>query len=79
MLGTRAAEGLRAHNHPDPQQRQRAVVGVAVQAKLRGAGYDLPTREGDHRVAEVTGTLRLAQRPAPERTRGGPARSGAER
>jgi hypothetical protein len=79
MLGTRAAEGLRAHNHPDPQQRQRAVAGVAAQARLRGAGYDPPTREEAHLVAELTGMPRLPQRPAPERTREGPARSGAER
>jgi hypothetical protein len=74
MLGTRAVEGLRAHNHPDPQRRQRAVAGVAVQARLRAAGYDPPTREEARRVAELTGP-----RPMPERTRGGPARSGAER
>jgi hypothetical protein len=79
MLGTRAAEGLRAHNHPDPQRRQRAVAAVAVQARLHAAGYDPPTREEARLVAELTGTLRLPQRPAPERTRGGPARSGAER
>jgi hypothetical protein len=79
MLGTRAAEGLRAHNHPDPQRRQRAVAGVAVQARLRAAGYDPPTREEARRVAEFTGTRRLSQRRVPERARGGPARSGAER
>jgi hypothetical protein len=79
MLGTRAVEGLRAHNHPDPQRRQRAVAGIAVQAKLRAAGYDPPTCEEARLVAELTGTLRLPQRRAPERTRGGPARSGAER
>jgi hypothetical protein len=73
-LGTRAAEGLRAHNHPDPQRRQRAVAGVTVEAKLRAAGYDHPTRDQARRVAELTGL-----RPVPERTRGGPARSGAER
>jgi hypothetical protein len=79
MLGTRAAEALRAHNHPDPERRQRAVAGVAVQARLRAAGYDPPIREEASRVAELTGTRRLPQRRVPERTRGGPARSGAER
>jgi hypothetical protein len=78
-LGTRAAEALRAHNHPDPQRRQRAVARVAVEAKLRAAGYDHPTREEARRVAELAGSRPVAQRPAPERTRGGPARSGAER
>jgi hypothetical protein len=78
-LGTRAAEALRAHNQPDPQQRQRAVAGVAVQAKLRAAGYDHPTHDEARRVAELTGTRRLPQQRVPERARGGPARSGAER
>jgi hypothetical protein len=78
-LGTRVAEGLRAHNHPDPERRQRAVAGVAVKAKLRTAGYDHPTRDEARPVAEFTGARRAPQRPAPERTRGGPARSGAER
>jgi hypothetical protein len=73
-LGTRAAEGLRVHNHPDPQRRQRAVAALAVQARLCAAGYDPPTREEARRVADLTGL-----RPVPERTRGGPARSGAER
>jgi hypothetical protein len=73
-LGTRAAEALRAHNHPDPERRQRAVAGVAVEAKLRAAGYDHPTRDEARRMAELTGL-----RPVPERTRGGSARSGAER
>jgi hypothetical protein len=73
-LGTRAAEGLRAHNHPDPEQRQRAIARAAVETKLRAAGYDHPSRDEADRVAEFTGT-----RPVPERARGGPARSGAER
>jgi hypothetical protein len=73
-LGTRAAEALRAHNHPDPERRQRTVALVAVEAKLRAAGYDHPTRDEAHRTADLTGA-----RPAPERARGGPARSGAER
>src|SRR6266545_2390035 len=34
-LGTRAAEALRAHNHPDPQRRERAVAGMTVEAALR--------------------------------------------
>jgi hypothetical protein len=79
MLGTRAAEALRAHNHPDPQQRQRAVAGVAVQSRLHAAGDDPPTHEEARRVAELTSTRRLPQRRVPERARGGPARSGAER
>ena len=79
MLGTRAAEGLRAHNHPDPQRRQRAVAAVAVQARLHAAGYDPPTRKEARRVAELTGTRRLPQQRVPELARGGPARSGAER
>jgi hypothetical protein len=78
-LGTRAAEALRAHNHPDPERRQRAVVGVTVEAKLRAAGYDPLTPEEARLVAEFTGTRPATQRPMPERTRGGPARSGAER
>jgi hypothetical protein len=78
-LGTRAAEGLRVHNHPDPERRQRAVTGVAVQVKLRAAGDDHPTRGEAGRVAERTGTRPLPQPLVPERTRGGPARSGAER
>jgi hypothetical protein len=78
-LGTRAAEALRAHNHPDPERRQRAVARVAVHAKLRAAGYDHPTRDEVRRAAELTGTRPVPQRPEPERTRGGPARSGAER
>jgi hypothetical protein len=79
MLGTRAAEGLRAHNHPDPQRRQRAIAGVTVEARLHAAGYDPPIREEADWVAEFTGMRPVSQRPAPERTRGGPARSGAER
>jgi hypothetical protein len=78
-LGTRAAEALRAHNHPDPERRQRAVAGVAVEAKLRAAGYDHPSRNEARRVAELTGTRTVPQRPEPERTRDGPTRSGAER
>jgi hypothetical protein len=78
-LGTRAAEALRAHNHPDPERRQRAVAGVAAEARLRAAGYDHPTHDEACRVAELTGPRPLAQRPVPERARGGPARSGAER
>jgi hypothetical protein len=78
-LGTRVAEGLRAHNHPNPERRQRAVAGEPVEAKLRAAGYDHPTRDEARRVAELTGSRRAPQRPAPEPTRGGPARSGAER
>jgi hypothetical protein len=78
-LGTRAAEGLRAHNHPDPQQRQRAVAGVAVQAKLRAGGYDHPTRDEARRTAELAGLRSVPQWPVPERARGDPARSGAER
>jgi hypothetical protein len=78
-LGTRVAEGLRAHNHPDPERRQRAVAGVAVEAKLRAAGYDRPSRNEADRVAELTGPRPMPQRPAPERARGGPARLGAER
>jgi hypothetical protein len=78
-LGTRAVEALRAHNHPDPERRQRAVARGAVEAKLRAAGYDHPSREEARRVAELTGTRPVPQRPVPERTRGGPAWSGAER
>jgi hypothetical protein len=78
-LGTRATEALRAHNHPDPERRQHAVAGVAIQAKLRAAGYDHPTRDEARRVAELTRPRPMSQRPAPERTRGGPARPGAER
>jgi hypothetical protein len=78
-LGTRAAEALRAHNHPDPERRQQAVTGAAVEAKLRAAGYDHPTGEEARRVAEVAGARPVPPRPVPERTRGGPARSGAER
>jgi hypothetical protein len=78
-LGTRTAEALRAHNHPDPERRQRAVAGVVVEVKLRAAGYDHPTRDEARRMAELTGTRPVPQRPVPERTRGGPARSGAER
>ena len=78
-LGTRVAEALRGHNHPDPERRQRAVVGVAVQAKL-AAGYDHPSRDEARRVAELlTRTRPVPQRPVPERSRGGPARPGAER
>jgi hypothetical protein len=73
-LGTRAAEALRAHNHADPQRRQRAVAAVAVQAELRAAGYDHPTRDEADRMADLTEV-----RPVPERARGDPARSGAER
>jgi hypothetical protein len=78
-LGTRAAEALRAHNHPNPERRQRAVAGVAVEAKLRAAGYDHPTRNEARRTAELAGLRPVPQRPVPEWTRGGPARSGAER
>jgi hypothetical protein len=78
-LGIRVAEGLRAHNHPNPERRQRALAGEPVEAELRAAGYDHPTRDEARRVAEFTGPRRAPQRPAPERTRGGPARSGAER
>jgi hypothetical protein len=78
-LGTRAVEGLRAHNHPDPQRRQRAVARAAVEAKLRAVGYDHPTRDEAAGVAKLTGPRPLPQRPVPERTSGGPARSGAER
>ncbi len=69
-LGTRAAEGLRAHNHPDPRRRERAAAGVAVEATLRAAGYD-------HRQAAELPALRpLPARPAPESrsARGGPER-----
>jgi hypothetical protein len=78
-LGTRAVEGLRRDNHPDPQRRQRAVARAAVEAKLRAAGSDHPTRDEARWVAELTGARPVPQRPAPERTRGDPARSGAER
>jgi hypothetical protein len=78
-LGTRAIEALRAHNHPDPERRQRAIAAVAGEAKLRAADYDDPTRDEAHQVAELTGTRPLPQRQMPERTLGGPARSGAER
>ncbi len=78
-LGTRAVEALRAHNHPDPERRQRAVAQAAVEAKLRVAGYDHSARDEARRVAELTGPRPVPQRPAPERTCGGPARSGAER
>jgi hypothetical protein len=78
-LGTRAAEGLRAHNHPDPQRRQRAVAGVAVEAELRAGGYDHPTRDAARRTAELAGLRPVPQWPVPERARGGSARSGAER
>jgi len=78
-LGTRAVEALRAHNHPDPERRQRVVTGVVVEAKLRAAGYDHPTRDEARRMAELTETRPVPQRPAPEWTRGGPARPGAER
>jgi hypothetical protein len=78
-LGIRAVEALRAQNHPDPERRQRAVTRAAVEAKLRAAGYDHPTRDEARRVAELTGTRPVPQRPAPERARGGPARSEAER
>jgi hypothetical protein len=78
-LGTRAAEALRAHNHPDRERRQRAVAGVAVEAKLCAAGYDHPTRDKADRTAELTGMRPVPQRPVPKQTRGGPARSGAER
>ncbi len=73
-LGTRAVEALRAHNHPDPQQRQRAVAGAAVEAKLRAAGYDHPTRQETRRAAEPDTPRPLPQRPAPERARAGPER-----
>src|SRR6266508_975000 len=74
MLGTRAVEALRVHNHPDPERRQRAVAGGAVQAKLRAAGHDPPTREEARRAAELTGTRPVPQRPVPEQARGGPER-----
>jgi hypothetical protein len=73
VLGTRAAEALRAHNHPDHDRRRRAVAGVAVQAKLRAAGYEPPTREEARRAAELTGTP-APQRPVLEQARGGPER-----
>jgi hypothetical protein len=73
-LGTRVAEELRAHNYPDPERRQRAVTGVAVEAKLCAAGYEALIGKEARRAAEVAGA-----RPVPERARGGPARSGAER
>jgi hypothetical protein len=78
-LGTRAVEGLRRDNHPDPERRQRAVARTAVEARLRAAGYDHSTRDESDRVAEFTGPRPVPQRPVPERTLGGPARSGAER
>jgi hypothetical protein len=78
-VGTRAVEALRAHNHPDSERRQRAVAPAAVEAKLRAAGYDHPTRDEARRVGELTGPRAVRQRPAPERTRGGPALSGPER
>jgi hypothetical protein len=78
-LGTRAAEGLRAHNHPDPQRRQRAVARVVVEAELRAGGYDHPTRDEARRTAELAGLRPVPQWPVPERARGDPARSGAER
>jgi hypothetical protein len=78
-LGTRVAEGLRRDNHPDPERRQRAVARAVVEAKLRAAGYDHPTRDEARQMAELAGTRPVPQRPMPERTRGGPARSGAER
>jgi hypothetical protein len=78
-LGTRAVEALRAHNHPNPERCQRAVALVAVEAKLRAAGYDHPTRDEAHRVAELAGPRPVPRRSVPERTRGGPARAGAER
>jgi hypothetical protein len=78
-LGTRGAEALRTHNHPDPERRQRAVAGVAAEAKLRAAGYDHPTRDQADRVAELAGLRPLPQPPVPECARGDPARSGAER
>src|SRR5215211_4665569 len=61
-LGTRAIEAIRAHNHHNPERRQRAVAGVAVDAKLRAAGYDHPSRDKARRMAELTGP-----RPMPER------------
>src|SRR5512132_1500261 len=66
-LGTRAAEALRTHNHPDPERRQRAVRGVAIEAKLRAAGYEPPARDEGRRVAELAGQRPLPQRPVPER------------
>jgi hypothetical protein len=78
-LGTRATEGLRAHNHPDPQRRQQAVTRAAVEAELRAAGYDHPTRDEARRTAELAGLRSVPQWPVPERARGDPARSGAER
>jgi hypothetical protein len=77
-FGTRAVEALRAHNYPDPERRQRAVAAVTIEAKLRAAGYDQPTRD-EAEAAELSGPRPVPQRPAPERTRGGPAQSGAER
>jgi hypothetical protein len=73
-LGTRVAEGLRAHNHPDPQRRERAIAGVAVEAKFRAAGYDHPTRQETRRAAEPAKPRPLPQRSAPERARVGPER-----
>jgi hypothetical protein len=78
-LGTRAAETLRTHNHPDPERRQRAVARVAAEAKLRAAGYNHPTRDKARRIADLAGPRPVPQRPVPERARAGPARSGAER
>jgi hypothetical protein len=69
-LGTRIAEALRTHNHPDPRRRERAVTGVAVEAKLRAAGYDDPTRGERRHAVEPAGLRPLPQRPAPERARG---------
>jgi hypothetical protein len=79
VLGTRVAEGLRRDNQPDPERRQRAVAGVAVQAKLHAAGYYHPTRAEAAGATELTGARPVPQRPVPERARSGPARSGAER
>jgi hypothetical protein len=74
LLGTRAAEALRAHNHPDAQRREHAVAGVAPRAELRAAGYKPPTREGVRRTSDLNPRLRVPQRPVPELTRSGPER-----
>jgi hypothetical protein len=78
-LGTRAVEALRAHNQPDPERRQLAIARAAVQTTLRAAGDDHPAREEVHQAAEPTKPRPVPQRRPPERTRGEPARSGAER
>jgi hypothetical protein len=73
-LGTRAVEALRAHNHHDPQRRERAVAGMAVEAKLRAAGDDQPTRQQTQRAGAPAGPRPLPERSAPERVRCGPER-----